>query len=42
MDATFVELQSALRQHVERLRKLAAMNLTKVEKPVPPERRAQP
>jgi hypothetical protein len=41
MDAIFVALQSALREHVERLRKLAATNLTKAETSQPPERRAQ-
>jgi hypothetical protein len=41
MDAILLALRSALREHAERLRKLAAMNLTKAEKSQSPERRAQ-
>jgi hypothetical protein len=33
------ELQAALRQHNERLRRLAAAKLTRLDKNVPPERR---
>jgi hypothetical protein len=39
MEAIFGALQLALREHVERLRKLAALNLTKASS-LPPERRA--
>ncbi len=41
MDTILLALQLALREHAERLRKLAAMKLTKAEKNQPPERRAQ-
>jgi hypothetical protein len=41
MEAIFVALQLALREHAERLRRLAATNLTSAEKNQPPERRAQ-
>jgi len=40
MDAIFLALQLSLREHTERLRKLAAMKLTKAGKSQPPERRA--
>lgn len=41
MEAIFVALQFALREHAERLRKLAATNLTSAERNQQPERRAQ-
>jgi hypothetical protein len=40
MDTIFVALQLALREHVARLRKLAATNLASAERNLPPERRA--
>jgi hypothetical protein len=41
LGAICVALQSALREHAERLRKLAATNLTSAERTQPSERRAQ-
>jgi hypothetical protein len=41
MESIFVALQSALHEHAKRLRRLAATNLTSVERNQPPDRRAQ-
>jgi hypothetical protein len=41
LGAICVALQSALREHAERLRKLAAATFTSAESNQPPERRAQ-